>query len=109
MSNTQLGYVDGRHYTTYVEEIKQLKRENRLDDAIIILKKIVEAVEHESKIKRWGVPPWYYEQLAIIYRKKKESDKEYLILKRYANIQYKNNYSSEDDLIKRLRKIEVKY
>ena len=109
MSNTQLGYIDGRHYTTYVEEIKQLKRENRLDDAIILLQKIVETIEHESKKKKLGVPPWYYEQLAIIYRKKKEPNNEYLILKRYANIQYKNNYSIDDELIKRLQKIEAKY
>lgn len=31
----------------------------------------------------WGVAPWYYEQLAIIYRKEKQYRKEVEILERY--------------------------
>ena len=33
---------------------------------------------------KWGVAPWYYEQLAIIYRKRKGYDSELRILGRFA-------------------------
>ena len=33
--------------------------------------------------KGWGVAPWYYEQLAIIYRKMKNFQAEIDILERY--------------------------
>jgi hypothetical protein len=41
--------------------------------------------EAESKVggQDWGVAPWYYEQLAILYRKGKDYSKEVEILERY--------------------------
>ena len=77
------GFVDGRHYTAYVEKIKQLKREKRHQEAIGILLRIVDATEKESEISGWGVAPWYYEQLAIVYRKEKRYDDEVRMLERY--------------------------
>ena len=80
------GLVDGNHhYTNCVETIKQLKREGKHVEAIELLEKTVDATERESKKfgKGWGVAPWYYEQLAIIYRKENMYDKEVAILERY--------------------------
>ncbi|WP_070988903.1 hypothetical protein [Halofilum ochraceum] len=79
------GSHDGGHYTDYVERVKQLKRERRHEEAIELLMNLVRATESESKTagQGWGVAPWYYEQLAIIYRKEKRIADEIEILERY--------------------------
>ncbi len=79
------GSVDGEHYTDHVERVKQLKRDGRYDEAIELLTKLVDATESESRTAGhgWGVAPWYYEQLAIIYRQQKRLDDEIAILERY--------------------------
>ncbi len=79
------GSVDGVHYTDSVEKIKELKRLGRHDEAIELLLQTVNSTEKESKAggKGWGVAPWYYEQLAIIYRKEKRYAEEVSILERY--------------------------
>ncbi|SMP46246.1 hypothetical protein SAMN06295888_1041 [Desulfonatronum zhilinae] len=78
---------EGGHYTEYVERVKQLKAENRLDEAIELLLKLVDQTEKEARGhgKAMGVAPWYYEQLAIIYRKDKRYSDEVQILERYEN------------------------
>ena len=52
---------------------------------------------------RWGVAPWYYEQLAIIYRKEKQYGDEVAILERYAS-QPKAPGVGPEKLAKRLEK-----
>ena len=83
----EAGSVNGEHYTDSVETIKQLKREGKNKEAISILLRSVEATETESRFAGhgWGVAPWYYEQLAILYRKEKHYQQEVAILERYAN------------------------
>ena len=85
LKKRQAGLVDGYHYTDHVERVKQLKREGLYSEAIDLLHKLVEATESEARAARgnWGVAPWYYEQLAIIYRKEKRFDDEVSILERY--------------------------
>jgi hypothetical protein len=80
-------YQEGGHYTEYVERVKQLKAENRYDEAIELLLKLVEQTEEEAREhgRGMGVAPWYYEQLAIIYRKEKRYSEEVQILERYEN------------------------
>ena len=79
----EAGSVDGEHFTSYVEQIKQLKREKRHQEAIELLLKIINATESESKVGGLGVAPGYYEDLAIIYRKEKRFSDEVAILERY--------------------------
>lgn len=81
----EAGSVEGVHYTDYVERLKQLKRERRHSEAIDLLLKLVDATESEARAagRGWGVAPWYYEQLAIIYRKEKRFPDEVAILERY--------------------------
>jgi hypothetical protein len=81
------GSVDGKHYTDSVERVKQLKRDGKNSEAIAILLESVNATEAESTFagEGWGVAPWYYEQLAILYRKEKQYRSEVEILKRYEN------------------------
>jgi len=100
----ETGSDNSVHYTDNVELIKQLKRDKKYDEAIEILLKSVELTENESKKANakpvhedkyaflsegrsttWGVAPWYYEQLAIIYRKQKRYAEEVSILERYAS------------------------
>jgi len=99
------GTVDGDHYTDHVERVKQLKREQRYEEAIELLSKLVDATENESKEagEGWGVAPWYYEQLAIIYRKEKRYDDEVAILERY-QAQPKSPGTGPGKLAERLEK-----
>ncbi|QIB50365.1 hypothetical protein [Pseudomonas sp. OIL-1] len=98
------GKINDGHYTDSVEKIKALKREGRNLEAIELLLKCIDATEKEAKSANakpsvlderfsfleegrsehgWGVAPWYYEQLAILYRKEKQYQKEVEILERY--------------------------
>ena len=79
------GFVEGEHFTAYVDQVKQLKQEERHKDAIALLLKLIAATEAESREsgEASGVAPWYYEQLAIIYRKDKRIADEVAILERY--------------------------
>ena len=77
------GYVDGKHFTRYIDTVKELKRKGEYDRAINLLLKLVEATEDESRVEGFGVAPWYYEQLAIIYKKIRDKDNEIKILERF--------------------------
>jgi hypothetical protein len=98
----RLGLVHGRHYTEYVEQVKQLKREVRYNEAERLLLELVDATEAENRVERRGVAPWYYEQLAIIYRKLGERRKEVEILERYAGQQH--GRGAVPELLHRLEK-----
>ena len=71
-----------KHYTKYVDNVKRLKRSGKLEEAEELLLRCVEATEAESMREGLGVAPWYYEQLAIIYRKRKDVAAEVAILER---------------------------
>jgi len=79
------GFVDGEHFTAYVDEVKQLKRAKRHEEAIALLLKLIAATEAESRDPGGAdrVAPWYYEQLAIIYRKERRFADEVAVLERY--------------------------
>lgn len=74
------------HYSDYVEDVKVLKRRKDHAAAERLLLALIEAVEEESKAEGWGVAPWYYEQLAIVRRKRGDRDGEVAILERYASM-----------------------
>jgi len=81
---TEPGYYNGRHFTTYVNEVKSLKRQGKIEEAEKLLLELVAATEAESKVEKWGVAPGFYEELAKIYRKQKDYAKEVSILERFA-------------------------
>lgn len=78
------GYYKGLHYTKYVDQVKRLKSSGNYDKAEELLLHLIDAVEAEAKAEGCGVAPWYYEQLAIIYRKRKDYQAEVAILERFA-------------------------
>ena len=87
VTRSSVGLVDGKHYTEFVDTVKQLKREKRHADAIELLLKLVDAAEEEARAESWWAAPWYYEQLAIIFRKEKDDEAERAILVRYGDFQ----------------------
>lgn len=95
----KLGYYEGKHYTEYVDVVKKLKRDGKYESAISLLLNLVDVVEQEAKIKKWSVAPWYYEQMAIIYRKIKDYEAEVSILERFAKVN-----TGENPLLDRLEK-----
>ncbi len=94
------GEYKGRHYTEYVDEVTSLKREGRLDEATALLLALIDATEAEAKAEKMIVAPWYYEQLAIIYRGQKDYAAEVTILERYA----RQPHGPKDTLSARLKK-----
>ena len=82
--HSKAGLVRGKHFTTYVKEVKALKREGNYAVAEELLLECVDATEREARSDGLGVAPWYYEQLAIIYRRQHDLDKEVSILERFA-------------------------
>lgn len=77
------GYVDGRHFTEHVENVKRLKAAGDYDAALSLLDRLIAANELEAAVDQLGVAPWYYEQTAIIYRKLGQKDKEIAVLERF--------------------------
>lgn len=77
------GLYKGKHYTEYVEDVKTLKRHDALE-ALELLGALLGAVEEEAAAEGVGVAPWYYEQAAIVYRKKRDFASEVAVLERFA-------------------------
>jgi hypothetical protein len=75
------GMVDGVHYLELVEPIKQLKREGRLNEALVLCYKAIDAAERGRDGREPA--PWYTEQAAIVHRKLGQRDEEVAVLKRW--------------------------
>ncbi len=90
----QPGYYRGRHYTSSLDRVKSLKRQDKLEEADELLGNLIGAVESEAKQQGWTVAPWYYEQLAIVRRKRKDYAGEIAALERYVQMQGKRRPSA---------------
>ena len=97
------GYYKGRHFTTYVNEVKSLKNSGKIEEVEMLLLELVVATEAEDKKDKRGVAPWYYEELAKIYRKQKDYAKEVSILERFS-VQRHAAGATPPKLIERLAK-----
>ncbi|MDQ4212533.1 HIRAN domain-containing protein [Microbacterium sp. ASV81] len=75
------GMVNGVHYLQLVEPIKQLKREGRLEDALVLCTAAIQGAEAAREGREPA--PWYTEQAAIIYRKLGRRDDEIAVLSRW--------------------------
>ena len=95
--------VNGKHYTEYVKEINKLKKENKIEQAIVLLKDCIKALEAEAKIMNWSLAPWYDEQLAICYRKIKQKEHEINILEYYLNQKNGNHFPWFEERLKKLK------
>ncbi len=79
----QTGAPKGNHHTDFVDRVEQLVQEKQYEEAIQLLRTLVDATEKEARKSGEGVAPWYYEKLAIIYRKQKRYEDEVSILERF--------------------------
>jgi hypothetical protein len=84
VSRHPVGWIRGRYYADYVDDVRSLRRQGRETEAQALLLELVDATEAESRQEKWSVAPWYYEQLAISYRKCGNAEAEISILERYA-------------------------
>jgi hypothetical protein len=94
----------GEGYVDEVQRVRELKRQGRLEEAEVLLLETIEATEAESRRMGFGVAPWYYWQLAIVYRKQKRLDDELALLERYDR-QIKAPGSRPAKLRERLEKV----
>jgi hypothetical protein len=83
-SAAEAGMWDGKHFTDYVDTVRSLTRAGRAAEAIELLGHLVEATERDAAIRREGVAPWYYEQLAKLHRKRGDLSAERTVLERFA-------------------------
>lgn len=97
------GTVDGIHNTDYVDEVRHLRREGMDEEAERLLLRLVDALEAEAAAEGWGVAPWYCEQLAIIYRKRKDYASEVAILERFSRHKHAPG-ASPPKLLERLKR-----
>jgi hypothetical protein len=97
------GMVDGVHYLELVEPIKQLKREGRLSEALVLCYKAIEAAEGDRGGREPA--PWYTEQAAIVHRKLGQKDEEIAVLKRWLDSTPKSRRAGSR-IAERLAKVE---
>lgn len=84
------GLVDGRHYSTHVDDVKSLVRSRDDDAAAGLLLRLIDAIEREAAHPLPGhdaVPPWYFEQLQAIYRRAGLSREAALLKQRHTVLQ----------------------
>lgn len=99
------GMVDGVHYLELVEPIKQLKREGRLEEALVLCYKAIEAAEGDAGGREPA--PWYTEQAAIVHRKLQQKDEEIAVLKRWL-ARCPRDMRAGSKIAERLNKLEAK-
>ncbi len=101
----KLGYLNGRHYTEYVKTVEHLIEQKEFDEVESLLRKLIEVIEQESHVTDCGVAPWYYEKLAVLYRKQKRVEDEIDILEHFANQKHAPG-EKPSRLIDRLKKLK---
>lgn len=77
------GMVNGVHYLQLIEPIKQLKREERFEEALVLCYAAIEGAESDAARDGMDPAPWYTEQAAIIHRKLKQPAEEIAVLERW--------------------------
>ncbi|MDT0168881.1 hypothetical protein [Pseudarthrobacter sp. BRE9] len=98
------GMVDDVHYLELVEPIKELKREGRLNEALVLCYKAIEAAERDRDGREPA--PWYTEQAAIVHRKLGQKAEEIAVLKRWMAATPKSRRAGSR-IAERLAKLEA--
>jgi hypothetical protein len=96
-ARSEAAQVRGGHYSSHVVEVKALLRSGDSEGAAALLLSLVEAIEREAAIPLAGhgaVPPWYFEQLAKLYRRTGQERQAELIMLRHQVADAKASASS---------------
>lgn len=104
------GIYNGRHFTTYVESVKKLKRDNRSREATVLLAHLCAAAEEWAAAEGLDTPQWYHWQLAMEYRKLKDYTSEIATIERFlvhrhhpsAGVEFRNRLCRAQELQRRL-------
>lgn len=96
------GMIDGYHYLELVEPIKELKRQGKLEEALVVCYKAIEGAERDRGGREPA--PGYTIQAAIIHRKLGQRDQEIAVLERWLRLCPKK-YREGSDINKRLMKL----
>ncbi len=104
-SRLGVGFVDGRHYTDWVEPVKEMKRAKRYAEVLRLLYRLCEAAEAEATEAHETLAPWYFEQVAIEERRAGRVTLEVAILQRYASSPFAILGKFDDRLQKALKKL----
>ncbi len=85
-SVAKLGQVRGKHFTEWVETVKELKRSGDHRSVFDLCSEIVDAAEAESKSTGFSPPPWWYDQLALAAKRLGDEQAEVTALRRYTSL-----------------------
>jgi hypothetical protein len=94
--------VRGKPYSEWTATVENWKRAERYDDALNLLAECQSSAEAEARI--WGRPPapWYYEQAAIIHRKRKAFADEVAVLERYMSAARASDCSRDSETVEKI-------
>ena len=94
-----------KHFTDAIPDIKFLRSEGNCEELESLLLWCLEATEKESKRTSTGVAPFYYEEMAKLYRKTKRNEDEVAVLERFASQKHAPG-AKPAKLLERLSKIQ---
>jgi hypothetical protein len=100
------GEYQGRHFTTYIDEIQSLKKSRQSDQLETLLRGLIATTEAEAYALQTLAAPAYFEELAILYRKLGRDDAELAILERYQRLPANLRHSQR--LAQRLIKVQAR-
>ena len=80
---TPPGYYQGRHYSTYTQEVQHLAQAGDAAEVERMLLGLIGAVEEESRRLGATLVPWYHQYLARIYLKRNDALAAHNIVERY--------------------------
>lgn len=100
------GFYHGKYYWHWKLEIERLKRAGRDQAALLTLKRLLDAARADGRgsDEDGPLPVWYYEQLAILYRKLKQYDEEVRYLEELAACEIGRDALIRSMILKRISK-----
>jgi hypothetical protein len=100
------GYYNGRGTTTYWPDIERMKKEGLENELEELLINLVKSDKEQARKEDWGVIPGFYYELAVLYRKRKDYEKEVAILEDFAQQKHANGVMP-GQLLERLEKAKL--
>ena len=99
------------HYTEVSDIVKNLKREERHEEALELLnwaidETVAEVEDDASYVERPA--PWYFEHAAIVYRKEKRYADEVAVLERYQDVAGGRAKTKLTERLERARELAAK-
>lgn len=98
----RVSQVRGKHYSEWTTTVENWKRAERYDEALALLAECQRAAVSDGRV--WNRPPapWYFEQAAIIHRKRKNYPDEVAVLTQYIEAVREVDCSRDVDKIEKL-------